>query len=71
VICSGADATGEVSRGPGAIHVDVSRPEEIAAAMRGLLDDDEACLSLARAAHARPLRSWDDYWNEFAPCLVA
>jgi glycosyltransferase involved in cell wall biosynthesis len=71
VICSGADAMGEVSRGPGAIHVDVSRPEEIAAAMRGLLDDDAVCLTLARAAHARQLRSWDDYWNELAPCLAA
>jgi glycosyltransferase involved in cell wall biosynthesis len=71
VICSGADAMGEVSRGPGAIHVDVSRPEEIAAAMRGLLDDDPACLTLAHEAQARPLRSWDDYWNELDPCLAA
>jgi glycosyltransferase involved in cell wall biosynthesis len=71
VIGSGADAMGEVSRGPGAIHVEVSRPAEIAAAMRGLLDDDAACLTLARAAHDRPLRSWDDYWNELAPCLAA
>jgi len=71
VICSRADAMGEVSRGPGAIQVDVEKPTEIAAAMRSLLDDDGACLALAQEAHARPLRSWDDYWRELEPCLAA
>jgi glycosyltransferase involved in cell wall biosynthesis len=71
VICSGADAMGEVSRGPGAIHVDVEKPAAIAAAMRSLLDHDGACLALARETQARPLRSWDDYWRELEPCLAA
>jgi len=71
VICSGGDAMGEVSRGPGALHVDVSQPAAIAAAMRALLDDDAACLALAQEAHARSLRSWDDYWRELEPCLAA
>jgi glycosyltransferase involved in cell wall biosynthesis len=71
VICSGADAMGEVSRGPGAIHVDVSRTEEIAAAMSRLLDDDAACRKLALEAYARPVRSWNDYWKDLEPCLAA
>jgi glycosyltransferase involved in cell wall biosynthesis len=71
VICGGAGAMGEVSRGPGAVQIDVTRPPEIAAALRSLLDDNDACLNLAREAHARPLRTWDDYWNEIEPVLTA
>jgi glycosyltransferase involved in cell wall biosynthesis len=70
VICSGAEAMGEVSKGPGAIRVDVTRPPEIAAAMRGLLADNAACLALARTAYARPQRSWDDYATELERCLA-
>jgi len=70
VICSGDEAMGEVSRGPGAIRVDVTRPEEIATAMRGLLTDDAACMALAQAAYARPQRTWDDYATELEHCLT-
>lgn len=70
VICSGDEAMGEVSQGPGAIRVDVTLPEEIAQALRGLLADDAACLTLARAAFARPQRSWDDYAMELERCLA-
>jgi hypothetical protein len=61
---------GEVARGPGAMRVNVERPEEIAGAMRGLLMDDAACLALALAAYARPQRSWDDYAVELERCLA-
>ncbi len=71
VICGGDGATGEVSRGPGARHVDTSRPEEFAAAMRPLLDDPTACEQLGREAYSRPLRSWDDYWHDLEPLLAS
>jgi glycosyltransferase involved in cell wall biosynthesis len=71
VICSGEGAMGEVSRGPGAVHVEVTRPDEIAAAMRPLLDDPAACEKAARDAWSRPLRTWDDYWRELEPVLAA
>jgi len=71
VICSETGAMGEISRGPGAIAVDVTQPAAIAAAMRDLLGNDDACLALARAAHARALRTWDDYWQELAPVLAS
>ena len=62
---------GEVSRGPGAVQVEVTRPEEIARAMRALLDNAAGCASLAREAHARPLHTWDDYWRELEPVLAS
>jgi glycosyltransferase involved in cell wall biosynthesis len=71
VICSDGGAMGETSRGPGAVHADVTRPEEIAAAMRPLLAHPERGVALAHAAHARPLRGWDDYWRDFEPFLAA
>jgi glycosyltransferase involved in cell wall biosynthesis len=69
VIGSGTGAMGEMAHGPGAIAVDVTQPAAIAAAMRELLENDAACLALAHAAYARPLRTWDDYWKELAPAL--
>ena len=71
VICSGDEAMGEVSKGPGAIRVDVTQPEKIAAAMRELLTSDAACLALAQAAYARPQRTWDDYGAELERALAA
>jgi glycosyltransferase involved in cell wall biosynthesis len=71
VICSGTEAMGEISRGPGAIAVDVTQPAAIADAMRTLLNNDAACLALAQAAYARALRSWDDHWAELAPVLAS
>jgi glycosyltransferase involved in cell wall biosynthesis len=70
VICSGTDAMGEVSRGPGAIEVDVADPAALATAMRRLLQDETAALALAREAYARPQRTWDDYWRELEGLLV-
>jgi glycosyltransferase involved in cell wall biosynthesis len=70
VICSGDGAMGEVSRGPGVIHADVTDPAELAAAMRTLLKVPTLLLDLARAAHARPQRTWADYWRELEPVLA-
>ncbi len=71
VICSDRDAMGEISQGPGAVQVDVTRPDAIAGVMRRLLEDDRTCLALAREAHDRPLRTWDDYWTELEPVLTS
>jgi glycosyltransferase involved in cell wall biosynthesis len=70
VICSRDEAMGEISKGPGSVRIDVTRPEEIATAMRGLLANDAACLELARLAYARPQRSWDDYAAELERALA-
>ena len=70
VICSGAEAMGEVSRGGGAIRANVNDPAAFASAMRYLLNDEESNLVLAREAYARPQRTWDDYWNELEPLLA-
>jgi glycosyltransferase involved in cell wall biosynthesis len=69
VICSGTGAMGEVSRGPGAVHIDVADPVAFAAAMRRLLQDETANLALAREAYARPQRTWNDYWQELEVLL--
>ena len=69
VICSGTEAMGEVSRGGGALQVDVSDPAALAAPMRRLLQDDATTLALAREAYLRPQRTWDDYWRELTPLL--
>jgi len=71
VICSGTEAMGEISRGAGAIAVDVTQPAAIADAMRTLLESDAACLALAQAAHSRALRTWDEFWKELAPALAS
>jgi glycosyltransferase involved in cell wall biosynthesis len=71
VICGGEGATGEVSRGPGAMHVDLTQPHELAAALRPLLDDPNACERFGRDAYSRPLRSWDDYWRDLEPHLAS
>jgi glycosyltransferase involved in cell wall biosynthesis len=71
VICSGEDAMGEVSRGGGALQVEVGDPGALAAAMRRLLQDDATVLALAHEAYARPQRSWDDYWKELEPLLTS
>ncbi len=70
VICGSDGAIGEVSRGPGARHVDVTNAAALAAAMRPLLHEPAACERLGRDAYARPLRSWDDYWRELEPLLT-
>jgi glycosyltransferase involved in cell wall biosynthesis len=71
VICSREGAVGETSAGPGAVHVEVTRPEPIAAAVRALLEDPARNAAVARAAHTRPVRTWDDYWRDFEPFLAA
>jgi glycosyltransferase involved in cell wall biosynthesis len=71
VVCGSDGAIGEVSRGPGALNVDITHAPTLAAALRPLLDDPVACERLGREAYARPLRSWDDYWRELEPLLTS
>jgi energy-coupling factor transporter ATP-binding protein EcfA2 len=71
VICSGHDAMGETSAGPGALHAGVAHPEDLAAALRALLENPARAVALARAAYDRPLRTWDDYGRDLAPFLDA
>jgi glycosyltransferase involved in cell wall biosynthesis len=71
VICSGTEAMGEISRGPGTIHVDVTDGRAIVDAMRRLFENTKVCEQLGREAYARPLRTWDDYWSELAPALTS
>jgi glycosyltransferase involved in cell wall biosynthesis len=71
VICSGTDAMGEVSRGGGALPIDVADPAALATAMRNLLQDEATNLALAREAYMRPQRTWDDYWQELSPLLTS
>lgn len=69
VVCGEGGAMGEVSRGAGTVGVDVSRPEALAAAIRGLLADPERCRALALEAYGRPVRTWVDYWKDLEPHL--
>ena len=71
VICSGGGAMGEVSTGPGAVHVEVENVSALASAMRILLEDKGRGLTLAKEAYARPVRTWTDYWSELKPLLEA
>lgn len=70
VICSSGGAMGEVSAGPGAVHVDVEDASAVAAALRNLLQNRDHLLELSRAAYARPQRTWDDYWRDLEPFLT-
>lgn len=69
VVCGEGGAMGEVSRGAGTVGVDVTRPEALATAIRGLLADPERCAALAGEAYRRPVRTWGDYWKELEPHL--
>jgi glycosyltransferase involved in cell wall biosynthesis len=64
VICSGLDAVGELSRQGGCLTTDVSNPQNLADAMKSILQDSAQCQALSREAYARPLRTWSDYWND-------
>jgi len=69
VVCGGSGAVGEVARGPGVVEADVADAASLAAALRSLLADPARRQELARAASARPLRTWDDYWPDLEACL--
>ncbi len=69
VICSQRDPMGELARDGGCVALDVQNVDCLAEAMRLLLQDQTQCLALAKAAYARPLRTWDDYWQELKPVI--
>jgi glycosyltransferase involved in cell wall biosynthesis len=69
VICNEEKPMGEVGRGPGCLLVGMENPDQLAGAIRSLLQDDAKNLALAKEAYARPLRTWADYWQELWPAL--
>jgi glycosyltransferase involved in cell wall biosynthesis len=69
VVCSERDPMGELARNGGGVTTDVQNPQQLAAVMRRLLQDQAACLILAKEAYARPQRTWSDYWQELKPVL--
>jgi glycosyltransferase involved in cell wall biosynthesis len=70
VICSNTGAMGEVSAGPGALHIDVGSVDAFAAAMRELILDRLRLLELSQAAYARPQLTWENYWRNLEPFLA-
>lgn len=71
VICGDEAPMSELARDGGSVITDVRNVETLAAALQGLLQNREKCVTLAREAYARPIRSWSDYWQELKPVLLA
>lgn len=69
VICGLDEPMVSVGKGPGCLHADMHSPLELAEVMRGLLQDRPRTMAMAREAHRRRLRTWDDYFPEFAGIL--
>jgi glycosyltransferase involved in cell wall biosynthesis len=70
VICGLDEPMVSVGKGPGCLHADMRSAEELAGVMRSLFDDRTMTLGLAREAHRRPLRTWDDYFSVFEGILL-
>ncbi len=72
-ICGQGGALAEVARGGGCLVVEEPTAEHLAAAMRGLLDDDSLYFRLSGEAGQRRFPSWADYarrlreWLETLP----
>jgi glycosyltransferase involved in cell wall biosynthesis len=62
VICGLDEPMVSVGKGPGCLHADMRSAAELAHVMRGLLKDRAWTTQLAREAHQRTLRTWDDYF---------
>jgi glycosyltransferase involved in cell wall biosynthesis len=71
VICSNQGATGELSHQGGCLTTDVTSVQNLAEAMKSLLQGSARCHVLSQEAYDRPLRSWSDYWTELKPLLGA
>lgn len=61
VVLSNQGSMAEIGVGGGALMVDPRNVDEVAAAMRTLLTDDDALATLRAEAQQRPQSSWDDY----------
>ncbi|NJK91569.1 MAG: glycosyltransferase family 4 protein [Blastochloris sp.] len=71
VICGNGGAIGEVSKGPGTVVADVTDVSSLAEAMELLMTDESRCQTLSEEAYKRPMRSWQDYWQELKPLLTS
>jgi glycosyltransferase involved in cell wall biosynthesis len=69
VICGEHGAVGELARHGGCLTTDIKNVNALAAALKKLLQDPELCLTLAREAYARPVRTWADYGRDLLPLL--
>ncbi len=70
VICSNEAPMSELARDGGSVITDVRNVGSLTAALQSLLQDREKCMTLAREAYARPIRSWSDYGQELKPVLL-
>jgi glycosyltransferase involved in cell wall biosynthesis len=68
-ICSARGAPGESARGGGCVALDPVDAASLAAAIDRLLGAPAELAALAAAAHARKLRSWNDYAAELTAWL--
>jgi glycosyltransferase involved in cell wall biosynthesis len=69
VICGLDEPMASLGRGPGCLLANMRSAVELADAMRGLFSHLERTRELARQAHGRPLRTWEDYLPEFTAIL--
>jgi len=69
VICSNQGAVGELSQQGGCLTTDVTSAQNLAEALKLLLQDSARCHALSQEAYNRPLRSWSDYWSDLKPLL--
>jgi glycosyltransferase involved in cell wall biosynthesis len=69
VICGLDEPMVSVGKGPGCLQADMRSAEELAGVMRSLLKDRVKTVELAREAHGRGLRTWDDYFPEVVRIL--
>jgi glycosyltransferase involved in cell wall biosynthesis len=70
VITGDYGSTREISRDGGAVLVNPRDDDDLVAAMRELLLDDDRLQVLLAEIDARPARSWDDYARELWAVLV-
>jgi len=70
VLTSAYGSMAEIAAEGGALVVDPTDDQAIAAQMRRLLLDDDLVAELQQAAARRPRRTWDDYARESWAALV-
>ena len=70
VIATGYGSVAELAEDGGLLLVDPRSDDDLVAAMRLLLTDDDELARLRKEALARPVRTWDDYAAELWQLLV-
>jgi glycosyltransferase involved in cell wall biosynthesis len=71
VITSDFGSLREVAQGQGGLLVDPEDVDQLSAAVRAVLTDDELHARLVAEAASRPVRTWSDYSNELWEVLLA